>query len=116
MALSFIARNAVASYNTRHLFLPRHLTSQVKDDISQGLPEVTEQIDTEQAAGNRAKIIQQWLETHLGSEKANLAKILGEHKIAVRGGREEADALMDALINWKKEGIEDALKGDSTCG
>jgi hypothetical protein len=40
-------------------------------------------------------------ESKMGADRAALVAMFSEHRIMLRGGREQADALMDDLIAWK---------------
>mmetsp|Transcript_41271 Transcript_41271/g.78882 ORF Transcript_41271/g.78882 Transcript_41271/m.78882 type:complete len:127 (+) Transcript_41271:242-622(+) len=61
-------------------------------------------IDQEELAERRAAAVNAMMVEQLGEERGELARILGKHRIMCRGGREEAEALMDALVSWKHRG------------
>ena len=46
----------------------------------------------------QSKSVRAWLDKQVGPEKLELAKLLQEHAVIVRGGPEHAQRLMDALI------------------
>lgn len=39
-----------------------------------------------------------WMEQRVGADKLRLAKLLQEHNVIVRGGAEQGQKLMDALL------------------
>lgn len=57
--------------------------------------------DVSTAADTRSKMIRAALESKMGADRAALVAMFSEHRIMLRGGREQADALMDDLIAWK---------------
>ena len=42
--------------------------------------------------------MQAWLDKQVGAEKLHLAKLLQQHGVIVRGGQEQGQKLMDALL------------------
>lgn len=74
---------------------------------SSGLPpaalgEVAQPLAEEELAQRRGAVVRSVLKASLGEEKAELARLLGAHGVACRGGPEAASALMDALLAWKQ--------------
>jgi hypothetical protein len=47
--------------------------------------------------------VRAFLDDRLGRERASLVRILGSHGVACKGGKEEATALLEALLKWKAE-------------
>ncbi len=52
----------------------------------------------EDVKARQSKSVRAWLDKQVGPEKLELAKLLQEHAVIVRGGPENAQRLMDALI------------------
>mmetsp|Transcript_39389 Transcript_39389/g.47768 ORF Transcript_39389/g.47768 Transcript_39389/m.47768 type:complete len:147 (+) Transcript_39389:290-730(+) len=77
--------------------LPDDLPGVCVDDMSE-----------EEKAAKRAAFIQRFMESEFGKERAEVMTILGKHQILCRGGREEADRLIDALVEWKANSLADA--------
>lgn len=61
-----------------------------------GLPGDKEELQRRQGAALR-----RWLEGRLGVEKAALVRLLASHGAVCKGGPEEAQKLVDALLLWK---------------
>ena len=59
-----------------------------------GKPEWT----VEDVKARQSKAVRAWLDKQVGPEKLELAKLLQEHAVIVRGGPDHAQRLMDALI------------------
>ena len=52
----------------------------------------------EDVKARQSNAVRAWLDKQVGTEKLELAKLLQEHAVIVRGGPEHAQRLMDALI------------------
>lgn len=52
----------------------------------------------EDVKARQSKSVMKWLEHRVGAEKLQLAKLLQEHNVIVRGGAEQGQKLMDALL------------------
>ena len=52
----------------------------------------------EDVKARQSKAVRAWLDKQVGPEKLELAKLLQEHAVIVRGGPDHAQRLMDALI------------------
>jgi len=52
----------------------------------------------EDVKARQSKAVRAWLDKQVGPQKLELAKLLQEHAVIVRGGSENAQRLMDALI------------------
>ena len=46
----------------------------------------------------QSRSVMKWMEHRVGAEKLHLAKLLQEHNVIVRGGAEQGQKLMDALL------------------
>jgi len=55
----------------------------------------------DEAATRRRHQIMRMTEESIGKERASVAEILGRHKVLIRGGSEEAEKLIDDLLQWK---------------
>jgi hypothetical protein len=44
-------------------------------------------------------------ESKLGAERAALVSLFAKHQIAVKGGRAQAEALMDGLVAWRSDTV-----------
>jgi hypothetical protein len=65
-----------------------------------GLPGDKEELQKRQSAALR-----RWLEDRLGAEKASLVRLLASHGAVCKGGAEEAQKLVDALLVWKASDV-----------
>jgi hypothetical protein len=45
-------------------------------------------------------------ESKLGEERAALVSLFSKHQIAVKGGRAQAEALMDDLVAWRSGTVD----------
>mmetsp|Transcript_26119 Transcript_26119/g.57078 ORF Transcript_26119/g.57078 Transcript_26119/m.57078 type:complete len:113 (+) Transcript_26119:39-377(+) len=58
--------------------------------------------DDEGVAERKRQAVKSYMATQLGEDKAALAQLLQRHGVVVKGGPAEAQALLDALLVWKR--------------
>jgi len=61
----------------------------------------------EELKARQSRSVQAWLDKQVGAEKLHLAKLLQQHGVIVRGGQEQGQKLMEALLAWKQGGGDD---------
>lgn len=77
-------------------------------DSGQPLGDESQDATTEAELRDRqSRAITSWMESRLGTDKVRLAKLLQQNNCVVRGGVEEGQKLMDALMAWKSDAIEE---------
>lgn len=52
----------------------------------------------------RARALRAWLESELGAERTALMTVLAKHHVQIPGGGDEANALVNELLEWKAQG------------
>ncbi|KAL3151852.1 hypothetical protein ABBQ38_012817 [Trebouxia sp. C0009 RCD-2024] len=51
----------------------------------------------------KSSVVRAWMETQVGADKVEVAQILKDHGALVRGGPEQGQKLMEALVAWKRQ-------------
>ncbi|CAL8466171.1 g5707 [Coccomyxa elongata] len=83
----------------------------VQQEFEDGLPEIRPElqdgstsryISEEEMRQRKNKAVKAWLEHQVGREKLDVVQILQAHHVIVRGGPEEGNKLIKALLEWKQ--------------
>ncbi|KAL0024130.1 hypothetical protein WJX77_000599 [Trebouxia sp. C0004] len=61
-------------------------------------------ITEEELTQRKSFAVRAWLEGKVGRDKVEVAQILKDHNVLVRGGPEQGSKLMEALVAWKNQG------------
>ncbi|BDA51049.1 hypothetical protein COCOBI_17-2690 [Coccomyxa sp. Obi] len=85
--------------------------SYAQQEFENGLPEIrpefedgstSRDISEEEMRQRKNKAVKAWLEHQVGKEKLDVVQILQAHHVIVRGGPEEGNKLISALLEWKQ--------------
>lgn len=61
--------------------------------------------EDEDVRRRRALALRTWLESELGGERTALMTVLAKHRVQIPGGGDEANALVNELLEWKAQGV-----------
>ncbi|KAL0048033.1 hypothetical protein WJX82_006159 [Trebouxia sp. C0006] len=61
-------------------------------------------ITEEELTQRKSSAVRAWMEGQVGRDKVQVAQILKDHNVLVRGGPEQGSKLMEALVAWKNQG------------